>query len=821
MIPISSLKYPASIATILAILLSVACTDSTDTQDPSTSVAGSDTQDALAWINISNPSDQQRIDQSLFVDLDLLGISSGDTTESLVFQMAEEYDPSQLVDLDGDGSKDHALLVMDLAPAEMVRLDLIKSTTPVDPPAARTHAEIGVKVGGHWEEQLYVGDVFQDVESVTPPEQYTDHSEYIRYEGPGIESDKVGYRVYLDWRNGFDIFAKAEYGLHLSNVGLDGYDSYHELSDWGMDVLKVGDAVGIGGFGIWRDGAIERVSDVQQHSARIIEDGPLYSAFAIDYLGWNTGAEVVDLTAQLAMVAGSSLVKVDINTATSIDQLAIGIVKHEETQLLQGSIDITGEAWSYIATLGPQSLDGRSLAMFILFQREDFSDYIEDELNQAVLLALSNGKLQYYFGSQWAGEPGADLSEPAVTAMLEEQVQRLTMPPRVQIENQISQNLKQQLGGSSSALVWSERAAASEINRHGMELAYGSYDSMRERAANWEYTTGLLTQAIYQLGIASTEKKYQDWSKAIIDSYIEDDGQIRTYDRESFNIDSINSGKMLLQLYRDTGEQKYRLAAEALRAQLIDHPRLDEGAFWHKQRYPYQLWLDGVYMGIPFLVEYSLLFEEGESLEEALQEFQVVRDKLRDPETGLYFHAWDEKQQQEWADPATGLSHYFWGRGMGWLSMALVDTYELLPESESEMRAELQAMIQDLADTLLQYRDDQGVWHQIVDMKGKTANYQESSASAMFTYLLVKGVITGALPESYRDAALSSYDSLVNQFVLVDTQGAISLTQACQVGGLGFGRDGSYQYYMSEPVVENDPKVLGPFIMLGPLVSKI
>ena len=278
---------------------------------------------------------------------------------------------------------------------------------------------------------------------------------------------------------------------------------------------------------------------------------------------------------------------------------------------------------------------------------------------------------------------------------------------------------------------------------------------------------------------------------------------------------------MLLQLYKDSNDEKYRLAAAKLADQLKDHPRLDAGAFWHKQRYPYQLWLDGVYMGMPFLAEYSLMFDDDHALEEVMQEFRVSYDILRNPENGLYYHAYDEKRQQVWADKTTGLSPYYWSRGMGWFAMALADTYALLPESESEKRAELSQIAQQFIEAILPYQTESGVWLQITDMPAAAGNYQEASASVMFTYLLVKGVLVGLLPEELKPTAVNAYNALINNFTLVDADNQLHITQVCQVAGLGFGRDGSYQYYMSEPVVDNDPKALAPFMMLGPLVNQL
>ena len=777
----------------------------------------------LATVNVTNPSDKPRASQAVLLSLSDLGIAQTQDLSTIGFSESDQPVAYQWLDKSGDGNKDTALVMLDFAAAE----EKVLSLGAVEPgqesaSAKQTHAEIGVKVGGRWNGKTYEGGVFQDVEAIDLPPQVTDHSYYLRYEGPGIESNLVGYRVYLDWRNGFDIFGKQNYGLHLDQVGQDGYDSYHELADWGMDILKVGKSVGAGGYGLWNNNAIERVSNVEDWSAKILEDGNLYSSFAIDYKGWDTGTDAgtSDLNAVLSMQADSRLVKVNLTTESSIPDMAVGLVKGG-SKIITGNLDITGEAWSYMLSLGEQALDGSSLAMFVLFQKEDYKQFIEDEFNNGVLLKMRGGELEYYFGATWGLEPGIDLSEPTVVQWLNEEVERLTIAPRVVIENQATQAARKKLGGTESALAWADKAAAAEIARHGNELAYNQYDTMRQRPANWEYTMGMMTQAIYGVGKATSNPSYQAWAKDIIDSFITEDGDILSYDKSKFNIDSVNAGKMLLQLYKDSNDEKYRLAAAKLADQLKDHPRLDAGAFWHKQRYPYQLWLDGVYMGMPFLAEYSLMFDDDHALEEVMQEFRVSYDILRNPENGLYYHAYDEKRQQVWADKTTGLSPYYWSRGMGWFAMALADTYALLPESESEKRAELSQIAQQFIEAILPYQTESGVWLQITDMPAAAGNYQEASASVMFTYLLVKGVLVGLLPEELKPTAVNAYNALINNFTLVDADNQLHITQVCQVAGLGFGRDGSYQYYMSEPVVDNDPKALAPFMMLGPLVNQL
>jgi len=327
-----------------------------------------------------------------------------------------------------------------------------------------------------------------------------------------------------------------------------------------------------------------------------------------------------------------------------------------------------------------------------------------------------------------------------------------------------------------------------------------------------------------ELAKVTANPAYADVKFQVTASFIAPDGTIRQYDKKSFNMDSVAPGRALLRVYREQPQAHYRKALARLREQLRDHPKTANGAFWHKQIYPGQLWLDGVYMGMPFLAEYALLFEQGEqqkkSFDEVVHEFVITEEMLKDSNTGLYLHAWDEHRQQDWADRSTGLSPQFWARGMGWLSMALVDVLDYLPQERAADRQRLIDMAADLAKTLRRYQDATGTWWQIMDRPGALANYRESSASAMFTYFLAKAVNQGYLTEQnfgpgLRDFVLSAYKGLIDEFVLVHADGQISMTNQCYVAGLGYGRDGSYDYYMNESISRNDPKGTVPFMLAG------
>jgi len=767
--------------------------------------------ESIASLELSNPSVFARPDTLVRFSLNELGVTGG----PLQVWEGETAQPSQLLDDDGDNEPDSLVFLTQLEPAathsfvinrQMVELDL----------ASRAHAEVSIKEGGEWQDKVYVGGTFKNVSHVTNPPQYTDHSEYIRYEGPGIESDKIGYRIYLDWRNGFDIFGKQIPGLALQNVGQEGYGSYHEMSDWGADILKVGTSLGMGGYGFWDGTKTVLVSEVAERSTTITSDGPIHASLDIDYKGWNTGTAVVDMKASLSMQAGSPMVDVKLATSEPLENLAIGIVAHPGTELIMGDLDITGEAWSYMASFGSQTLFEDNLGMVVMFRKMDLIEQTQDE-NSYVLVMKPRGKnLSYAFGALWSGEQGGAQTREELEAFLLAEQERRTIPPRVRLKTQASAKL-----GDLSPVDISIGLANSEMERRGDSLSYGGWDEVNQNASKWTYTTGLLMQSMDDVSAVTGNTIFADYAARTMDSYLGGNGLIHTYEPEKFNIDHINSGKMLQRLYAKNNDPEYRAAIDTLAAQLVDHPRTSEGAFWHKQRYPWQLWLDGVYMGMPFWAGIGVMEGDDHKVEEAAREFSIARSHLRDPDTGLYYHAWDEAKEQIWADPETGRSKYVWARGLGWYAMALVDILDVIPTDNAEIRAPLLAIIPELADSLIQTQDATGVWYQIMDKPGEPGNYLEASGSSMFTYFLAKAINKGYLPETYTEAAQKAYTGLVNEFVTVYADGSSHVTNICQVAGLGFGRDGSYRYYMSEQVVANDPKGLAPAIMAGLQISEL
>jgi unsaturated rhamnogalacturonyl hydrolase len=301
-----------------------------------------------------------------------------------------------------------------------------------------------------------------------------------------------------------------------------------------------------------------------------------------------------------------------------------------------------------------------------------------------------------------------------------------------------------------------------------------------------------------------------------MDVFIQEDGSIKSYKPDEYNIDHINNGKLLLLLYRVTLKEKYLKAANHLREQLKTHPRTKEGGFWHKNIYPYQMWLDGLYMGTPFYAEYAMLAKEDSSFNDIANQFIWMEQHARDAQTGLLYHAWDESKQQKWADPKTGRSPLFWARAMGWYGSALVDVLDNFPKDHPKRKALIDILNRYVAAIEKQQDKTTGLWKDILNYNGpgKEKNYFEASASSQFVYTIAKGVRKGYLPQSKISIAKKGYEGMVKHFIKVEN-GQTNLHGTVKVSGLGGNpyRDGSFAYYMSEPVIVNDPKGIGAFLL--------
>ncbi len=330
----------------------------------------------------------------------------------------------------------------------------------------------------------------------------------------------------------------------------------------------------------------------------------------------------------------------------------------------------------------------------------------------------------------------------------------------------------------------------------------------------WEYTNGLICTAFLKVWKETGNEKYYNYAKSYADSMITDNIQIRTYKKSDYNIDRVNPGKFLMELYKQTGNEKYRKAVDILRDQMREHPRTSEGGFWHKKIYPHQMWLDGLYMGSPFLAQYAAEFHEPAIFDDVARQIRLIDKYTWDESKGLYYHGWDESREQKWSDPETGRSPHAWGRAMGWFAMALVDVLDFFPNDHPE-RQNILAVHRKMADAIVNHQNASGLWWQVLDRPGDKGNYLEGSASSMFSYFLLKSANNGYLDSAYANAGKKGYEAIVYRLIRKNDDGTISLTQVCGVAGLGGNpyRDGSYEYYINEIIRDDDPKGVGPLIM--------
>ena len=363
-----------------------------------------------------------------------------------------------------------------------------------------------------------------------------------------------------------------------------------------------------------------------------------------------------------------------------------------------------------------------------------------------------------------------------------------------------------------SNLPWSVRMVESEMIR-----CPESWQLDFQPKLKWDYCHGLELQSMLDVYDRYGNRKIYDYALAYADTMVNADGTIKMYKREEYSLDRINSGKFIFRIYEQTKDEKYKKALALMRSQLDEHPRNADGGFWHKKIYPNQVWLDGIYMGAPFYAEYAFRNNRVNDYADVINQFLMAARHTYDPKNDVYRHACDVSRKERWADPVTGQSKHSWGRAMGWYAMAFVDALDFIPENQPG-RDKMILILNDLVKILPKYQDQRtGAWYQVVDMPEREGNYLEMSCTPMYAYAIAKGVRKGYLPEKSLSIAQKAYQGILDNFIVVDDKGIVSLTRICGVAGLGGRkpyRDGSFDYYVNEIVRDNDPKGVAPFIML-------
>ncbi|MBR1842869.1 MAG: glycoside hydrolase family 88 protein [Oscillospiraceae bacterium] len=353
------------------------------------------------------------------------------------------------------------------------------------------------------------------------------------------------------------------------------------------------------------------------------------------------------------------------------------------------------------------------------------------------------------------------------------------------------------------------------INESTPERTIWNIEKIRQGApASWNYIDGCMITALMAIADITGDERYFNFAENFISSFVAEDGTIRTFDPEKYTLDDVNEGRVLFELYEKTGKEKYRLAADKIRDMLLHQPRTREYSYWHKLIYPNQVWLDGLYMAQPFMALYEKHFGD-KDYTDVVRQIETVRTRMFDEDKRLYYHGYDASKMAFWADKKTGLSRSFWLRAIGWFSVALADIVEILPEGEG--RDSVVSIFQEAMEGVAMYQDhDTGLYWQVVDQPGREGNYLETSGSSMLAYAMLKGARLGVLANEYAAKGQKTFNGIVDKY-LSFTDGELNLDGICLVAGLGpennRRRDGSFEYYISEPIVKNDAKGVAPFIL--------
>lgn len=358
-------------------------------------------------------------------------------------------------------------------------------------------------------------------------------------------------------------------------------------------------------------------------------------------------------------------------------------------------------------------------------------------------------------------------------------------------------------------LKWSERTAMTILNKYPK-----AYQIDGTEKPKWDYKMGLVLSAFEKLYQKTGDKKYFNYIKEYADELIDANGNIAKYDMKEFNIDCANPGKLLFNLYDETKDERYLKVIQQLRNQLENQPRTASGGFWHKQIYPNQMWIDGLYMAEPFYTQYTVRYENGKALDDIAKQFELVHNHLVDKKTGLVFQAWDESREIGWANPETGTSPTIWGRGIGWYMMALVETLDYYPKTHPKYKV-LEGYLNEIAKSAAAHTSKSGLWFQVADQPELEDNFLESSSSGMIIYVLAKGAHKGYLSSDYKKMAQKSFDSFVKEFVKKDKNGEIIISNVSSNVGLGGKpfRDGTNEYYIKSKTKDNSSPALAAFML--------
>jgi unsaturated rhamnogalacturonyl hydrolase len=729
-------------------------------------------------IKIKNPLSSARSSETIAVkisELRRLGTAL-DPAQSVVVDAAGKPILSQLVDGDGDEIVDEIVFQSDFAGGES------KTFTIQAGPRA-----------------------------IAGRDQYRVYGRFVRerHDDFAWENDRIAHRMYgpdlETWTkeplasSGIDAWCKRVPKLVVNDWYMT--DDYHKDSGEGADLYSVGKSRGCGGLGIWADNKLYVSRNFV--GSRVLANGPIRLIFELTYAPWAVSGTKVSETKRVTLDAGKSFDRFESTFKTEGKEMplavAIGIARHK------GSTADFDKSAGILRSWEPLKEPNGNLGCAVITSGKSAAESREIDTDYLLVTGTAkDGRLAYHAGFAW-DRAGSVADKAAWTQSVRSFAEEVAAPLVIELAS--TPPAVAETAGSEQK-TWSLRVADSVMHQH--PEGYGE---------KWAYDAGLVLEGFQAVWRKKGDVRYYDYAKRSIDRFLDSDGNIQGYKLETYNIDDIKMGKVLFALLAESKDAKdkerYQKTLDLLRSQMRTHPRTKEGAFWHKNIYPHQMWLDGVYMASPFLAKYAATFHEPALFDDVAKQILLAEKYMRDPKTGLLYHGWDESKQQRWANPKTGTSPEFWGRAMGWYAMAVVDVLELLPKDHPK-RGAVEGVLRRLATAIASVQDKEtGVWWQVLDAGPREKNYREASASSMFVYALSKAIKNGWLDaKTFGPVADRGYQGLLEQFAQSD-KGLFQLKSVCRVAGLGGNpyRDGTYDYYTGTEIVTNDPKGLGAFLL--------
>lgn len=687
---------------------------------------------------------------------------------------------SQTIDNDSDGNVDALIFQTNIERREKAKLFIIEQTQEKMLPAeSKTYGR-------------YVPERFDDF-------AWENDRIAFRMYGKGLESQLVS--------SGIDVWTKRVRESIINLWYKEGDAYYHKDNGTGIDMYSVKKSRGCGGSGIW-DGKTLHTSQ-NYKDWKVIANGPIRTVFELTYEPWDVNGVSVSEVKRISLDAGQNLNRIEstykVNGKIADFKVGVGIARHESDW--KGEFD-SNRLKGWMSRWENSKADGGLGCGVISSPTKIASMFdeqgIEDNANNFphhyfILNVDSSISATYYTGGGW-DKSGDFADKKAWNNYLESFSTRLNSPLKISFLDRLPKEKtgKNTLSTKVADSVIANYPKPTDLNYRG-----------------WHYDSGFLLLGIFEAWKKNKNPKHLAYVKNWVDTYLKPDGSLKEniFPVEEHQLDSILPGRLLIALYQETNEEKYKKAAFELTEFLKVQPRCKNGGYWHKSVYPYQMWLDGIYMAGPYSVEFGKAFNQPMWIDDAVEQAILLHKLTHESKSGLLFHGWEENKTIVWADKEKGTSPEFWGRAIGWYAVALVDSLDDLPQNHPK-RAELILILQNLMESLAKYQDAKtGLWFQIVDKGDRADNWIETSASSMFIYAMAKGSKKGYLDKKYLSLAEKAYQNLVMNYVFIGADKSIYFTDTVNVGTLNPKvSDGSYESYIYTPKQVNDIKGLGAFV---------